>query len=373
MKRMRIVLIGNGSSIHIRRWLAWFNEQGHEVHLISNIDCERIAGVEFHLVKYEHSSNFPGSYTLILRRNMGKVPHLIAEIEPDIVHLHYLSSYLTYKLEFHPFVVSAWGSDVFRTERGTPGYRYARENLFKGDMITTTSETLRELVSKRFNYNKENLISFPWGLDLGSIKKTDMRSARKMLDLDPSHYVFFAPRGINPPYRPEIIIDAFDNLSNKFDNIDLILLRGYSPETRMSKIKRLAKFKGNGRIRLIDKLLNPQEMSLYYSASDFYVGIPTTDQLSACLLEAMVCGSVPIISNLPAYKEAITDNENGFILKETTVKNLESAMQKGIEYNRQIDDWRDHNTEYVRLEFNWDELAQKMVEIYEDLINLYKL
>lgn len=33
---MKICYIGNSQSIHLQRWVKWFSEKGHEVHLITD-------------------------------------------------------------------------------------------------------------------------------------------------------------------------------------------------------------------------------------------------------------------------------------------------------------------------------------------------
>jgi glycosyltransferase involved in cell wall biosynthesis len=59
--------------------------------------------------------------------------------------------------------------------------------------------------------------------------------------------------------------------------------------------------------------LNQQENHAYYCRSKIYISIPKSDSISISLVEAILCGCVPFVSDLVANRELIKNGENGFI------------------------------------------------------------
>lgn len=91
----------------MQRWAKWFADRGHEIHLISP-NYEDIEGVKIHLIGKKE-----GSVTNFIRK-MFQTRKLVWKIKPDILHAHYAFGYGTFAAfaNYHPFVVSAWGSDI---------------------------------------------------------------------------------------------------------------------------------------------------------------------------------------------------------------------------------------------------------------------
>lgn len=80
---------------------------------------------------------------------------------------------------------------------------------------------------------------------------------------------------------------------------------------------------------------------LYYSQAKIWVSIPESDATSISLLEAMSMGCVPVVSDLPANREWITDGDNGLIVRDVNTDFFSEAMQRinaaeAAELNRKI-------------------------------------
>src|SRR5574344_813613 len=78
----------------------------------------------------------------------------------------------------------------------------------------------------------------------------------------------------------------------------------------------------------------------YYSIATIWVSIPMSDSTPISMIEAMRAECVPIVSDLPAMHEWITDGVNGVIVKDlegdflSQVFNLD--FSKAIKINRDI-------------------------------------
>ena len=102
---MKICYIST-KSIHILRWIEYFAEKGHEVDLITPEYDDR-EGVKIYEVSPKASKLSPLFKAIIIR-------NLVKKIKPDILHAHQVVPFGLYGAlsGSHPFVVSAWGSDV---------------------------------------------------------------------------------------------------------------------------------------------------------------------------------------------------------------------------------------------------------------------
>jgi len=135
---MRLCFMGDFESIHLRRWIKHFIEQGHQVSLLSySGESVQMEGLEVHSLVEDSSgepqrlpSKPPPSRTrewahrllpfglLTARMSLKWLRHGIKkklqEIQPDILHGHFLVEHGLYAAitGFSPLVVSAWGSDL---------------------------------------------------------------------------------------------------------------------------------------------------------------------------------------------------------------------------------------------------------------------
>lgn len=80
-------------------------------------------------------------------------------------------------------------------------------------------------------------------------------------------------------------------------------------------------FKGTVANDKLPEILNSYK---YYILASDYEGMPKT------LLEAMACGNLCIGTNVEGIREVITDGENGFLAKGTTVSEIQNAIERAI-------------------------------------------
>jgi glycosyltransferase involved in cell wall biosynthesis len=63
-----------------------------------------------------------------------------------------------------------------------------------------------------------------------------------------------------------------------------------------------------------------------YSKAKIWVSIPESDATSISLLEAMACGCIPIVSDLPANREWIKSGVNGIVVKDLESDFISEAL-----------------------------------------------
>ncbi len=102
--------------VHTNRWVKYFADRGHEVHMVASAkpSGNPVDNVKLHLLKRFGPPirilNYPiNSVSLMLQ-----FKRLIRNLNPDVIHAHSINdiALLGAASGFHPFVVTAWGSDV---------------------------------------------------------------------------------------------------------------------------------------------------------------------------------------------------------------------------------------------------------------------
>jgi glycosyltransferase involved in cell wall biosynthesis len=250
---------------------------------------------------------------------------------------------------------------------GTPGYEFARKNLDRADLVLTVSEQMKAIVENKFPFTKNKLDCFTWGIDVDFFKRGDRTKWRGELGLPLTGSFFIAPRGINDIYRPELIIQAFNLLKRTHKTIYLILLAGYASNERKKSIQNIID-KDPIQIIFIEDTVSQERMLGYYNSSDFYIGIPLYDQISAALLESMACGVIPIVSDIQSYKGLIVEDKNGFVFNGNDYESLSGLLNRAMngKYNREM--IRDNNINLVYDKFNWNDESKKMMAHYKRVI-----
>ncbi|MDP2948433.1 MAG: glycosyltransferase, partial [Chloroflexota bacterium] len=179
---MRLCFVGDPDSIHVQRWAGYFAGRGHEVHLVSFYPPRApLEGVRTHALYSRPPEGWlwrrvagrgegtgpsaslrtgggrrrsqGGAYGMVppslarlvtwSRYRWQGIERLVGDIRPDVLHGHYITDYALYATaaRFHPFVATAWGSDILIAAQGSPlGRAIARYVLGKADLITADSD-----------------------------------------------------------------------------------------------------------------------------------------------------------------------------------------------------------------------------------------
>jgi L-malate glycosyltransferase len=321
---MKICFFGDGGSVHIIRWVEYFVNRNHEVHLITFANIELIESLSesnnFHLHKIGNVSigSSGGNWKYLLY--LMSVKKLLNKIKPDIVNAHYVTSYgfIASLLKIKSLVLSAWGSDILVTPNKNYVYKYITKfALCNCTLITSDSEYMAKIIG---NYTKKKVITIPMGVDklLCKLKREEHSDKIRIL----------SARTIDKNCNVEYIIKAFKKFNDKHGASKLIITNN-GPEILNIK-KLIDELDLNDKIELQGFVTRDNLVNLLLT-SDLYVSIPTSDSTSVTLLESMACGSIPVVSNLPANCEWITDSYNGLVLMSIDEHCLFEVLMKAVQ------------------------------------------
>lgn len=362
---MKICYFANASSIHTQRWIKYFSERGHEVHIISfeKPDVE-LNGINIHILntnkKYLFIS-FP--YIAFQFRT------IIKKIKPDIVHAHFITKYgiIAALTGFLPLVLTAWGALSLKSLKG-PHKFLTQYTLNRADLITIDGENTREILTKlgadtqkmKFIYFGTDTQKF----DIG-IKSEKLREDLKIYDSP----TVISLRNFEPLYDIESLIEAVPLVLNELPDTKFIIAGRGSLE---AELKELARSLGvSDSTRFIGHIPN-DELPEYITLADIYVSTSTSDAgLAASTSEAMACGLPVIITDFGDNNIWVENNVNGFLIP---LNDPESLTDKIIYLLNNPDvrkEFGKRNRMIIEEKNNYHKVMEKMENIYMDLIKRY--
>jgi glycosyltransferase involved in cell wall biosynthesis len=234
---------------------------------------------------------------------------LIRRFQPDVIHANWMGFAAGAVLAgARPLVAMAWGSDVYLANR--------RQRLLNrlaarhADLALADSSALLERLVD-LGAPRERVALVNWGVDLEVFtppaSPQEKRALREALGLDDGP-VIISPRGFKALYNPRIVIDAFTRLRRDLPDAQLILKHQDSGEDE------LGQFGLPDRVHVVGRVAY-ERLADYYRAADVCVSIPDTDSSPRSVWEAMACGCVCVLSELPWVDELIRSNVHAVVVQ----------------------------------------------------------
>jgi glycosyltransferase involved in cell wall biosynthesis len=298
---VRICFIADGRSIHTRRWARWFAADA-DVMLISTTpgaesDGYRVVNLPIGVA--------PGSRLLRWHRIIRRI--LNAE-RPDVVHSHYINEpgWLGAASRWHPFVVTTWGSDIYRAPWESRLARYLNPwALRSADWVTCDSADQAEVI-RSWGVSAERVSVIGWGVDRRLFHPgTDGRRIRGQLDIPLDAPILLSPRRWHPNSNIAAIVAAHERLSQP---AYLILKRppGLDSEQPEDVTDAIASSSARDRIRVLGEI-EPERLPQLYAAADVVISLCTTDGTAVSVLEAMATGRPVVALRNPSVAEWVTE------------------------------------------------------------------
>jgi glycosyltransferase involved in cell wall biosynthesis len=305
---LRLVLIGDGESPHL---LKWARALAPRVQLWAISSRGFMPGWELLVpdaqrlalnTRPEH-----GGGNIALLKQLPKVGAWLSAVDADWIHAHYLTSHgslawaarLGWRLRAQ-IAGSAWGSDILVTPDQSAAYRWLTRKVLKACAVTTSDS--QHMADKMRELGAGEVMVFPFGLEA---------MPRQRGEKEP--WLFFANRGLEPLYRPQLVLEVFARVASQCPPARLVVANDGSLRPWLEN-----DVMGRG---LADKVsfvgrLGADEQARYYDQASWYLSLPESDSVSVSVLEAMAHGCVPLLSDLPANRELIGNSERGLIVYE---------------------------------------------------------
>ncbi|MFI5203082.1 MAG: glycosyltransferase [Flavobacteriales bacterium] len=354
---MRIILLADINSTHIKRWATSLAERKVEVGIYSlSVPSENwYERYGIRLLSPAHETSVPKWRYFLYAKNLKAS---IALFKPDIVHAHYATSYglLLRRSGFHPGILSVWGSDVFVFPKKYFFGRFLlRRNLNYPDCIQATGIVLKNETNKYID-RPVSVIAF--GVDTVFFKPADNK--------DDSKVDISIAKSLEKTYGIDLLIDVFYELKKTHKNIFLnIAGDGTMKETYIRKVKELEL---NHSVSFMGQLTREQVAELYAS-SDIAVFLSVTESFGVSVIEASACGVAVVCSSVGGHKEVVKNEETGYLVDRNQKQEIIEKLNNLIENKALRQTMGAAGRKFVIEKFEWKKCVDEQLEVYSALLN----
>ena len=358
---MKICYLGDANSIHTKKLCYFFRDKGYDVSVISLNDGE-IDGVKVYSMdmKIENQGNSISKARYL--KNVMKIKRLIKSINPDILHAHYATSYglIGAISNYKPYIVSAWGSDVYEFPKKSFIHKeILRYNLKKADLVLSTSKIMAQETNK---YTDKKILITPFGVDINKFKKNNL------IKRSNNEIVIGTVKTLEDNYGIDYLIKAFNLVLNRNKNLKL-KLRIAGRGSKEKYLKELCKVLGIEEQVEFLGFINQEDVPNVFNSFDIAVFPSIFESFGVAAVEAQSCGIPVIVSDVGGLMEATKPKYSSLVFKKKDENDLAEKIEKLL-YDSELRERMGKNArKFIEENYNYIDNFNYIDSIYINLLN----
>lgn len=312
--------------------------------------------------KYDviHSHYWDGGYGGILLSKMLDIPH---------IHTPHSSGKLK-KLEM--------SAEELPVQKLKPAYRYhvriaiEQKILDKADAVVVICETSRIQLMQHYLVDFEKLHVIYPGIDTEYFN-----TSKNLYDNEVSFKAnsILSMARLVPAKGIDRVLDALAMIRNKIDfhyylggNINRTNV-GEEEKNTFEQIKNLIeKYKLQKHVTFLGDIHHDKQLPSYYRAADLFILPSRFEAFGLTTLEAMACGTVPLVSHVAGSREVIVDGLNGYIVDTHDRKKLAKTILNLLENPRLRKKVSENAAFTMKEHYSWDKVVDKFINLYISLV-----
>ncbi len=384
------------ASVFLRYLAECLYKRGLEVHVLAPADresgSETEKGVAVHRFRY-----FPGTWQRLaygsgilpnLKRNpllWGQVPFFLAsmtysllrlmrEIQPDILHAHWLipQGTIAVLIKFFrkiPVITTVHGGDVFAL-RGTLLGKIKRFALRRSDAWTSNTRASSDAVGDGASVPRPQII--PMGVDIERFASGNRNRLREGLGPD-ENVVLFVGRLVEKKGVDDLI-QAFSLLPTSMQARTRLWIVG-SGEQETALRAQGAHLGISEKITLWGKISN-NELPDFYAAADLFVGPSVmatsgdTEGQGVVFLEAFAARLCVLATRIGGISEVVESGKTGLLVEPRNPEMLANSIAKLLNNTNLRAHLTSNAFEKVVAEYDWNNIAGSFEEIYRRALSV---
>lgn len=321
----------------------------------------------------------------------------IKEIQPDIIHLHWISrgfmriqdldkigrpivwslhdmwpftggchydgncGNFEYGCGHCPILNSGKKNDLSRRIFNKRKSIYKKINNLT---IIGLSNWMAECARKSKLFRDDQVITLHNGIDTNLYKPIDKLFSREIFNL--------------PVNKKLILFGAMDSTSEKrkgyeyligalrkfeMEDIELVIFGASRPQATV-----LSNYKQH----FIGNVHDDITLALLYSASDVTVVPSLQENLSNVIMESLSCGTPVIGFDIGGNSDMIKDRQTGYLAKPLDPKDLANGIHWVLENEKRLNQLSINARNYVLEKFSIKEVTQQYIKLYENMLGMTK-
>ena len=293
----------------------------------------------------------------------------IKGFRPDVVHAHFINEagWIAAAVRSRPFVITAWGSDIYRAPNES---RLARRlnpwAVKRADYVTCDSED-QARVLRSWGVDADRVAVVGWGVARDKFHPgLDGSTVRSRLGIPTGASVVLSPRQWLPNSNIDTVVAAHELLG---EDVYLVLKR----QARFERVsidaidKAIAESRARERIRVVDEMPT-DDLPQLYAAADCVVSLCTTDGTPVSLLEAMAVGRPVVALQNPSVMEWVSE-PGGRVVPRLVTRDIADSIESVLSPRARTEAAK-HNVELVARRADRAAEMVRMADLYAALLSL---
>ena len=362
---MKLIYFSLGYSTHDHKFLKAISDGRHEVHFVQlegnqrQVESRSVPENVKQVIWKGGREPFRWGNLFKLVRDFRR---LVKEIQPDLIHAGPIQTcaFIAVLSGFRPILTMSWGFDLMDDVHKGRIWEFATRYTLKRSTFFTSDANVTKDKAVAYGMNPENTIVFPWGVDLNHFKPANLQPST-----DKQTFTIFCNRSWETRYGVDVLAKAFVKVAQQKDNVDLILLAGGSQGAKIRQI-----FQSGGvldRVTFGGQVSQPDLPSWYHMA-DLYISPSHVDGSSVSLMEALACGLPCLVSDIPANKEWVVENENGWLFHDGDPDHLAEKILTAIEQKDGLKAIQSNARSTAEEKANWKKNFGKLLKTYDNMV-----
>ncbi len=361
---MKILLLADINSPHTQKWAIGLANANLQIGLFSlhppnNNWWQKHPNLHF-LFAPPISSNPTILKKIQYLSFLRPLKQTIQHFQPHILHAHYATSYglLGALSNFHPFILSIWGSDIYDfPKRFFLNHHILSYNLKKADAICSTSHSM---ANKAKQYTNKHIHVIPFGVDINFFSPHYKRKI-----FSENEIIIGTIKSLSPQYGIDTLLYTFQQIlyqQNNNYNFKLLIVGDGSEKEKYMQLSK--KLKINDKTIFygkIDNNLVPQLLA----EIDIFVALSNEESFGVAVIEAMGCGKPVVVSDAPGLKEIVLNNTTGFIVPKKNPTAASKAILKIIQSPSFFQTMKENARKHVTQHYNFQNNLQQLIQLYQ--------
>ena len=296
---------------------------------------------------------------------------------PDVVHVQYLPM-LKWQLPLDFWFIEFCrkrGSKIMLTVHDLlphdtgDAHRKTFDQLYRAvDGIICHSSHIKMRLETEFAVPGEKISVIPHGPFFYDLPASGLQHTLQSFDIEPRE-VLVLWQGIIFPYKGiDLLLQAWQEVEAKNEVACLVIAGTGAPEL-LDQIRGLVMQLGLKRVKLHFRFISTEELVTLYRAADVVVYPYRAITTSGALATGLALGKAIVASDLPVFRELLTNGENALLVDPQDSHELAGALIKLTEDQA----LREQLAESVRKmnfgEQSWSLIAKKTAQAYESLLS----
>ncbi len=292
---------------------------------------------------------------------------------PDIVHVQFLPM-LTSRLPLDLWFVQLCrrrGSKIVLTVHDLlphntgETHRETYQDLYQMvDRIICHSDNIRGRLCAEYSLPEEKISIIPHGPFFYDLPATIPEQTLQDFDVD-SKKLLVLWQGIISPYKGiDLLLEAWQNVEATVDDTCL-LIAGTGPPGLLQQIYEQIGRLGLQRVKLYPRFISTEELVALHRAADIVVYPYRAITTSGALATGLALGKTIVASNLPVFRELLTDRKNALLIDPQNPLEFAGALIELLK-DAPLRHKLEENVRQMNFgEESWSSIADKTIECYK--------